>query len=119
MKISKNHLAAIAFPAQLGICWATVLAVKHLDYNYSNMLYPFLLRLQAAIAEALRPLLGDSMGLTAIILATVFVSVVALVAVHSLRSNKRLVRLMGYTLIILLVLSNVLWFSTSDLKRCC
>jgi hypothetical protein len=116
---SKNHLTIVAFLVQLGVCGATVLAVKRLDYNYSNILFPFLLRLQAAFVGALRPVIGDSMGLTTVILASVSVSVLAVVCALFWRSGKKPLRLVGYILSILLVLVDVLWFSTSTLKRCC
>src|ERR1035438_8618055 len=102
-----KYLTVAAFLAQLGICWVTGLIVRHLDYNYSNMLYPLLLRLQATFAEALRPVLGDSMGLTAIILAAVSVSVVALVSVLFWRSRRSTLRIVGYALFILLALVDV------------
>jgi hypothetical protein len=119
MRDTTKRLSALAFFAQLATCWMTVLIVRHLDYNHSNMLYPFLLRLQAAYAEALRPVFGNSVGLTAVMLAAVSVSVVALVCVPFWRSNTRALRLLGYAIASLLVVANTLWFSTSALKRCC
>src|SRR5664280_1667083 len=89
MTNTTKYLSALAFTAQLAICWATPPMVRHLDYNHSNMLYPFLLRLQVAYAEALRPVLGNSVGLTAIMLAAVSVSLVAFVCVLFWRSNTR------------------------------
>ncbi|MGA2904086.1 MAG: hypothetical protein ABSD98_09660 [Candidatus Korobacteraceae bacterium] len=119
MKGIKNHLAAIVFFVQLAICWATVFAVRHLEYRYSNILYPFLLRLQAAFAETLRPLLGNSMGLTSLVLAAVSFSAIALVSALFCRSSRMAFRLIGYALFALLAIVDVFWSSTSALRRCC